>query len=147
MNLQEMLTQDEGLRLTVYDDATGKAIVPGYTVVGHPTIGVGRALDLDGITADEAFLLRDNNIARVTRAAETFPWFSGLDSVRRDVMVMMIFNMGLGRFCEFKLMIAAMATGDFQGAATEMLSSQWHTQVGARAERLAQMVVSGAYPS
>jgi len=45
MNLErtkKQLTRHEGLRLAVYDDATGKPLEQGDTIVGHPTVGVGR---------------------------------------------------------------------------------------------------------
>ena len=56
------LTRDEGQLLTVYDDATGAAIKPGTSVKGHPTIGIGRALDVHGISAAEAAYLLGNDI-------------------------------------------------------------------------------------
>jgi hypothetical protein len=37
--LTTQIMADEGLRLTVYDDATGKPIVASSRVVGNPTIG------------------------------------------------------------------------------------------------------------
>lgn len=146
-DLNSMLMQDEGMKLVVYDDANGKAIVPGSIVLGHPSIGIGRALDTDGITTEEAIYLRDNNILKCRQAAGTFPWFRGLDSVRQDVIVMLIFNMGLGGVCEFKNMLAAMARGDYTQAASELLASRWSAQVKARAVRLADLLRSGQYPS
>src|SRR5438876_552158 len=41
--LEQMLRRDEGERLRIYTDT-----------LGHPTIGVGRALDTQGITSAEA---------------------------------------------------------------------------------------------
>lgn len=61
-----MLRAEEGLRLTVYDDATGKPIKPGTLVKGHPTIGIGRALDVNGITEAEAEYLKANDVAKIT---------------------------------------------------------------------------------
>ena len=50
LNMQEKycarLTDEEALRFVVYDDATGRPIVPGTHVIGHPSIGIGRALDV-----------------------------------------------------------------------------------------------------
>lgn len=37
--LTTQIKADEGLRLAVYDDATGKPIVAGSRVIGNPTIG------------------------------------------------------------------------------------------------------------
>ena len=47
---------DEGVRLRVYDDATGEPLHPGMTLKGHPSIGYGRALDVNGISLKESKL-------------------------------------------------------------------------------------------
>ena len=54
--LIEKLILHEGMKLKVYDDANGKEIRAGDTLVGHPTIGVGRNVAGDGlgITEEEA---------------------------------------------------------------------------------------------
>ena len=58
----EQIMHHEGVRLAVYDDATGKPIVAGDTVQGNPTIGVGRLLTDDrGITEDEVMMLLRND--------------------------------------------------------------------------------------
>ena len=49
--LQQQLDElgaDEGIRMLVYDDATGRPIGPGTLVRGHPTIGIGTDSDLKG---------------------------------------------------------------------------------------------------
>ena len=52
---------NEGLRLQVYDDATGKPIQRGSMVVGNPTIGIGTLIAAPGgITEAEATLLLSN---------------------------------------------------------------------------------------
>ena len=44
------LQSQESYRRFVYDDATGREIVPGYTVQGNPTICYGRNLIAQGIS-------------------------------------------------------------------------------------------------
>ena len=53
--LIDLISLHEGVKYRVYDDANGKEIKAGDTLVGHPTIGVGRnvASDGPGITKDE----------------------------------------------------------------------------------------------
>lgn len=135
MNLISMLVEDEGIELKPYKDT-----------LGNWTIGVGRNLDDNGITYAEAMLLLQNDIARSTKEAEGFWWYDQLDPVRRDVVVMMIFNMGLPTFKGFRRMIKALGDGAFSVAAHEMLDSHWAEQVGNRAKRLAQMMGTGQYP-
>ena len=85
----------------------------------------------------------DNDILRVTREAnESFPWFQRLSETRQDVVLCMIFNLGLKGFSEFKRMIAALERQDWGLAASEMLASRWSSQVGKRAVELAELMRS-----
>jgi len=130
-----MLIRHEGLRLKPYRDAKRKL-----------TIGVGRNLDDAGITRAEALMLLDNDIATVRRdVTRAFPWFPGLDPVRKDVVLDMVFNLGLSGFRRFEKTIAAIRAGDWENAAREMLSSRWASQVGKRATELAAMMERGKY--
>jgi lysozyme len=45
----------------------------------------------------------------------------------------------------FPKMHLALAAGDYPGAAREMLDSDWAQQVGDRADRLAQQMVTNAW--
>ena len=130
-----MLIRHEGLRLKPYRDARNKL-----------TIGVGRNLDDAGITREEALMLLNNDIATVRREIErAFPWVSRLDPVRKNVILDMVFNLGLPRFRRFKKTIAAIKAEDWENAAREMLDSQWAKQVGERAKELAAMMKRGKY--
>jgi lysozyme len=130
-----MLIRHEGIRLRPYRDTRHKL-----------TIGVGRNLDDVGVTRAEALMLLNNDIARVRREVEgAFSWFSGLNPVRKDVVLDMVFNLGLTRFRRFKKTIAAIMAKDWEKAAREMLNSQWAKQVGRRARELAAMMNRGKY--
>src|SRR3989442_3510714 len=129
-SLREQLQRDEGLRLKMYLDA-----------LGHPTIGYGRALDTKGISLGEAEYLLDHDILDATSdVIAEFPWAAGLDEVRRAVMVNMAFNLGAQGLAGFTHMLAAVKAGQWGLAADEMIHSQWHQQVGVRAERLAEQM-------
>lgn len=143
MTIEKQLLLHEGLRLHVYDDATGKQVTPGTTLIGHPTIGIGRNLNV-GITEEEALYLLRHDIETAQQDLEqTFPWFYDLSLIRRNVLIDMTFNMGIGRLKRFKRMLAAIEAHDWERAAQEMLNSKWATQVGARARRLAQQMREG----
>ena len=135
--LHDMLIRHEGLRLKPYLDTKKKL-----------TIGVGRNLDDVGITRDEAWALLNNDIARVRREVKrAFPWFSKVNPVRKDVVLNMVFNLGLQRFRGFRKAIAAIKAQDWDEAARQMLDSQWASQVGRRARDLAEMMRRGKYES
>lgn len=136
-----MLTEHEGKRQFAYQDSSES---PKW----H--IGVGRNIDADGglgLSPEEIDFLLENDIVRsMKELANAFPWYSTLDEVRQDVLVMMAFNLGLPRLRGFNNALAACQAGDYEVCAAEMLDSRWHSQVGARARVLARMMATGEYP-
>jgi lysozyme len=133
--LQNLLIKHEGKRNSPYKDSVGKL-----------TIGVGHNLDDKPISDAAVAQMLFDDISDARKDARTFPWFNDLDVVRQDVILNMVFNMGLSRFSGFKKMIAALEKQDFEMAATQMLDSNWSQQVGKRALELARMMVNGQYP-
>jgi lysozyme len=133
--LTETIKKHEGFRAKAYTDTVGKL-----------TIGYGRNLDDVGISQDEASFLLAKDIGRAIREAygifgETI--FENLSDIRQEVIVNMIFNMGVGKFSEFKNFIAAVREGESQRAHDEMLDSVWAKQVKSRAHELAEMFLKG----
>ena len=126
----------EGIRLRPYRCTAGKL-----------TIGVGRNLEDRGITLAEARLLLANDLADVRNGlANALPWVARLDDVRQRVLIDMAFNLGLQGLLEFKRTLEAVRQGRYQQAAGMMLESRWASQVGQRAQRLAQMMRDGREP-
>lgn len=141
------LTADEKLMLVVYDDATGKPITKGSLIAGHPTIGIGRALDVNGITRPEALYLLDNDIDRVQGALlSSVAWLVGIGDVRQRVLVEMGFQMGAHGVGNFQDMMRALYDKRFDAAAAAMEASDWYRKFPARAERLVAMMRSGDVP-
>lgn len=140
-NLLEVLVLEEGRRLVVYDDATGKIIGPGSVVVGHPTIGCGRALDTKGISDGEVSFLLNNDISEVEALAlYSFPWYKGLSTNRQVVICALIFQLGLNGVKGFVKMCAAISAGNFKEAARQLLDSLFAKQTPGRAARMAKML-------
>ena len=131
--LKERIIKHEGLRLKPYRCTAGKL-----------TIGVGRNIEDNGISKEEADFMLMNDIAQCYKELQqNFPWEKDLSPRRRGVLVEMIFNLGITRFKQFKNMLLACQMGDFEKAANEALNSAWHKQVGKRAEVLAQVLKEG----
>jgi len=127
------LKRDEGGRLKLYTCPAGKL-----------SIGVGRNLEDNGISADESAYLLRSDINRVcSELDKVFPWWRSLSEARQRAFVNMNFNLGLTRFSGFKKMLAAAQARDYETAAKEMLNSKWHSDVGSRADRLAKMMEDG----
>lgn len=107
------------------------------------TIGVGRNLEDNGISMEEIDFLLDNDIAATVRDCERLDYWRDLDPARRVVIADMVFNLGFSRFTLFKKFNAAMAIKDYTLAANEMKDSRWYKQVGRRAEKLREVMLSG----
>lgn len=130
-----MLIRHEGMKLKAYTCPAGKI-----------TIGCGRNLEDVGITKEEALDLLMNDIRRCEKeAVGAFPWYIDLDSARKDVIISMVFNLGLTRLLTFRKMIKAMEEKNYEEASAQMLNSLWAEQVGKRAHELSEIMRLGKY--
>lgn len=144
--LEDQLRRDEQDRQFAYDDATGKTLVPGMTLVGNLTIGTGHNLTAVGLSQKIRDLINAEDIAIATVALEAnFPWTMALDKARKGALLNMTFNMGIKGLSEFKDFLAKMQSGNFSAAAGAMLDSLWAKQVGPRAIRLSMQIESGVW--
>ena len=133
LKLKQLLVQHESYKQFLYVDSTG-----------HSTIGIGRNLTDRGISTTEAFYLLDDDILYFSSKLNHFlPFFSVLDENRQIALIDMCFNLGVQGFLNFKNMIAALESHDYERAAKEMLDSKWHEQVGDRATTLANIIRTG----
>lgn len=144
-----MIAKNEALRLTVYDDANGKHVVPGYLMVGHPTIGYGRALDVNGISEVEANYLLSADIAMAQmdlRFIFGVPLWTSFGEPRQAALTDMRFTLGPGGFRRFPAMIAAATLGNWEAAADDALDSIWaKNEATERAEYDAQLLRTGTW--
>jgi len=146
MTLEKQLILHEGLRLIVYDDATGQPLKPGKKLVGNPTIGVGRNLSGHGLSDDEVHYLLANDIDRVQdELTRAFSWYRQLSGIRQCVLSDMCFNMGLSKLRTL-LFLDDVKCGDYLAAAKRMRTYKWARQVGIRAKRLSFMMAYDRYP-
>lgn len=133
--LEEILIKHEGLKNKPYR-CSADAL----------TIGVGRNLESNGISYDEAIFLLRNDINRTIGELCQFEWFSDLEGARRDAVISICFNIGLTKFRRFKKAIAALHARDYAKASDEFMDSKWRRQVGRRAVELCAMLEENEYP-
>lgn len=132
---RQLLLKHEGLRLKPYRCTAGKL-----------TIGVGRNLEDNGISKQEAFYLLERDIdAVLSSLIHKFPWFKELNDVRKAVVIDMAFNLGIKGFSNFEKTIEYIAQQEYEKASIEMLDSAWATQVGYRANDLSNLMKNGEY--
>ncbi len=126
------LKRDEGFRSKPYKDTVGKL-----------TIGYGRNLDDVGISEREAEQLLKYDLVVADSDMGNFYWFDDLTVNRQRALLNMMYNLGATKFKKFTKMIAAFETENYPLAADEALDSKWATQVGSRAERIADLIRRG----
>jgi lysozyme len=125
----------------------GKKRFPYKDTVGKITIGIGRNLVDVGLSDSEIEYLLENDISKCIRNLDSaFPWWKNLSEVRQHVMIDMIFNLGLAGLSKFVLTLDSIRTGRYELASRQMLASKWATQVGKRATRLSQMMLTDIFP-
>jgi lysozyme len=137
VNLIPDLERDEGLRLSAYQDTAGIWTV-GY---GHAYVHPGTVW-----TQQQAEQMLEADVAHTEAALDIqLPWWRTLDDVRQDVIVEMAFNIGVTGLLQFHNTLAAVKAEQWAQASAGMLHSAWATQVGARADRLAEQMLTGVY--
>lgn len=156
MNVRELIAGEEAKNGKpipwVYDDATGEFIVKGYTVQGHPTIGLGTCVEkgvAPGLPISALQHVFDVAISALTVHLDNqYPgWFGKLDEVRRAALISAVYNLGIPHFNEFHKAIAACAKGQWTEAAAQFRDSAWwRSRDKPRAEQVAQMIETGEWP-
>jgi lysozyme len=131
-DITAMLLKHEGLKLFVYNDTQG-----------IPTIGVGRNLRDRGLTKDEAMYLLANDIKDFSgKLSRALPWYDALPQDAKNVLLDMVFNLGLGGLLGFHDTLALIQAGKYIAASEAMLKSKWADQVGYRAVELSNILKS-----
>lgn len=142
-----LIVKHEGLKLIVYDDANGAHITEATHVIGHPTIGVGRALDTHGISQAEAYALLNNDIQTNFAACKAIygaAWDSdAFGDERKAALMDMAHQLGQAGLMGFVSMNSLILAGDWEAAANDALQSKWAKQTPGRAAEIAQILRSG----
>lgn len=139
----------------------GCVLEPYRCPAGYLTIGVGRNLETNPLTAEEqkvcgdwrhgitknaAFYLLRNDIEKVKKECQkNIPFFNTLDEERKYALLDMCFNLGIKRLMKFKNMLSAMGVGDWDKASDECLNSNYAKQTGKRARRIANTIKTGRF--
>jgi lysozyme len=133
--LIEQLKIHEGVKLKPYKCSAGKL-----------TIGVGKNIEDNGITLEEAEYLLQNDIAEArSQLLHAFPWMVDFNDARISAMINFTFNVGIGTVKKFENTLAYMQSGEWDKAADEMMDSRWARQVGNRAIEVTDQIRTGKW--
>lgn len=139
MTIEEIIEREEGFVPHAYQDH-----------YGFWTIGIGTLIDKrrgGGISRAAALFLLDEKLATITDALNRrMPWWQELDTVRKQVLIAMAYQMGVAGLLEFGNTLKAVERGDYAAAADGMLHSKWALlDTPARAKRAADAMRSGEW--
>jgi len=143
--LLDQLRLDEGYKPAPYKDSLGVWTI-GY---GSTYIGVDRVTATTSWISNQTALsmLMGGAFSACIDAQGIFDNFDELDDVRQEVLVNMAYNLGGIGLARFVKMNAAIQSNDFDLAAAEMKNSNWYNQVGDRAKRLVNRMITGNHYS
>ena len=130
-DLKEMLIKNEGMELKIYRCPSGKL-----------TCGVGRNIEDNGISIDEAELMLKNDMDGVFADLDrNIPFWQSMPYNVRLVLCDLCFNLGIKKLCRFTKMLEALEERDFELAGEELLDSTYAKQVKKRADRNYRLVI------
>lgn len=138
--LKRQLTANEARKPYLYDDATGKRITKGSTVIGHPTWGIGFNCDEIGFAETAIDAQFDETLqALIHDITQALPWTQDLPSGPFRAIVDVAYNAGFDGLLGFHQMLAYAQQGNYPAAALELINSRLEPH---RAQRLAVLMRS-----
>ena len=124
---KESLKLHEGYRQFAYQCTANKT-----------TVAFGRNLQDKGISEAEAMYLLENDIVECLQdLSALFKCWNTLSEYQQAALIDLRFNLGAQGFRTFKKTIAAIEAGDFSEAALQIMDSRYASQVGKRADDIA----------
>ena len=115
MNLIEKIKEHEGFSSTVYKCPNG-----------YDTVGYGQRVKYLKVTKEQAEQWLVDEVKDLQRRiSATFSWWEESPEDVRNVVVSMVYQMGLSAFSKFKKTIYLLETEQYKEASEEMLDSKW----------------------
>lgn len=144
MNLDLLISdlqRDEGWKPYLYDDANGKIVVPGYTLIGHPTICWGFALDVSPFTMGEAMPILESRASQKWEEIKAnLPWSVVLPENIQRALCNMAYNMGTAGLMKFNTFLSLLEARKYNEAADDLESTAWYRQTGERGPRIQALI-------
>lgn len=110
---------------------------------GKNTIGIGFNLDAIEMPKSVAYFWAQLIVDDLVEDLHEEDWFGPLDYNRRVVVVDMAYQLGLNGMLKFNRMITALKNQAWKTASNELLDSKYARQTPARANRNAQILLTG----
>jgi len=131
-DLKEKIKQEEGFRCSPYQCSQDKL-----------TIGYGFNIDALEMPEAVADLWLSILLDDLHTALQRYDWIANLDGARAVVIYDMAYQMGIAGLMAFGQMIAAIKARNWDEAARQLLDSRYAVQTPNRANRNAQIMLTG----
>ena len=131
--LKEEIKLHEGFVPRVYKDTLGKRTI-GY---GHLCVEPEQWDDSKEYTKEELENVFSKDFNEALKNAEHLIGERSINHVAKEVIIEMVFQLGIGGVGKFKNMWKALDREDYGEASFQMLDSLWAKQTPARAGKLA----------
>lgn len=143
--LMAALTQEEGYRATLYDDRTGKPILPGDVLHGNPTLAIGWNVAARPCPPDLAQIILGYFVDQTwDQIQKDMPWASFLPECVQEALTDMSFNLGEAGLEGFDGFLGYLKAGKYAAAANDLESTLWWKEVGTRGPSIAERIRQAA---
>ena len=137
-NLKDRIKTHEGFCDTVYKDTLGKRTIGyGHLCTNDEDWEDGKAYNMAYL--EDVFEVDFNE---AVNQAEKLIGNTIIKNKAAEIIVEMVFQLGMGGVSKFKKMWAALENQDYAEASAQMLDSKWAKQTKNRAEHLAEIMHS-----
>lgn len=131
--LKTQIKEHEGFVPRVYKDSLGKRTI-GY---GHLCVEPEQWDDDKEYTKEELELVFDKDFDEALKNAESLIGDRPVNFIAKQVLIEMVFQLGIGGVGKFKKMWSALDKEDYGEASFQMTQSRWHDQTPKRCQSLA----------
>ena len=136
--LKEEIKLHEGFVPRTYADSLGKKTI-GY---GHLCVEPEQWDDDKEYTKEELNVVFEKDFNEALKNAEHLIGERSINDTAKEVIIEMVFQLGIGGVGKFKKMWSALDNEDYGEASFQMMDSLWAKQTPNRAEKLSQKMRS-----
>ena len=136
--LKEQIKKHEGFVQRTYKDSLGKKTI-GF---GHLCVEPEQWDDDKEYTREELERVFDKDFDEALKNAESLIGERSINFIAKQVIIEMVFQLGIGGVGKFKKMWLALDSEDYGEASFQMMDSLWAKQTPNRAEKLSQKMRS-----
>ena len=136
--LKEQIKEHEGFVPRTYKDSLGKRTI-GF---GHLCVEPEQWDDDKEYTREELERVFDKDFDEALKNAESLIGEGSINFIAKQVIIEMVFQLGIGGVGKFKKMWSALDSEDYGEASFQMMDSLWAKQTPNRAEKLSQKMRS-----